>query len=738
MSAGLSPHDFSAAGTRRQSELGSRRYDSDATILLVGFIGAGKKTLGFIASAALRRRFIDFEAFFQGRVQSSPQEFAATHGFARYRELEVEICQEIIAKHRTGCVVAGLGVTASLPRPGVWDTLTQQHPVIYVRRNKADLQQLIGGDPARFERIFEIGNAFYESISNFDFFNLTQEVTRRGGNTVHASLKLKEIERVFVAFLLRIFGKPKQQLFSVDAFSEAHTYALHLSLSDLEERDDLDDLDTGADAINLLLVYEDYSHERIMERLSRHMTILRTHTRVPIIIDAKADPQKTLTSYYTFLENLQRVAPDAFTISIATNPLIIKEIHSTKSHPRMIVVHDQSGPLGLETPDTLISSIRSLLQQLKPEALRLAGKRATHEDTLSCVAFRQKLRDDLNIPVIAYNECSEGRASMILNPTLSPLTIYSNSNVALSMQQAQQALSSLSLQPKKSFMIVGQDVRLKIQNVSHVEDILKHPSIDSALDGIAISLPFKTEVLRLLDVVSPDARDINAVNTVVLKHRTDSNGVKTRFYHGHNTDYVGIKDCVYSHLSPANAIRDGSTALIIGAGGMARAAIYACYQLGVRRIFVYNRTSSNAQSLVQYYRDWARSKGDYDLHLDVIECVDAAWPPDFRLPTIVVSCIPGRHPDTHSPVEFRISDKWLESRTGGVYVEVGYGPFKTVLMEQLTPWSSKGWVIVDGLKVLVGQGIAQYELFTRRPAPVHIMRRAVQEEAFKNGYFCMC
>lgn len=56
-------------------------------------------------------------------------------------------------------------------------------------------------------------------------------------------------------------------------------------------------------------------------------------------------------------------------------------------------------------------------------------------------------------------------------------------------------------------------------------------------------------------------------------------------------------------------------------------------------------------------------------------------------------------------------------------------------MEQVMPWSAKGWVVVGGLKVLVEQGIAQYELFSRRPAPVHIMRRAVQEEAQERGFF---
>src|SRR4051794_1339614 len=68
----------------------SRRYNADATILLVGFVGAGKKTLGLIASIALRRKLIDYDAFFHSQVNSSPQNFIATYGFARYREVETE------------------------------------------------------------------------------------------------------------------------------------------------------------------------------------------------------------------------------------------------------------------------------------------------------------------------------------------------------------------------------------------------------------------------------------------------------------------------------------------------------------------------------------------------------------------------------------------------------------------------------------------------------------------------
>lgn len=55
-------------------------------------------------------------------------------------------------------------------------------------------------------------------------------------------------------------------------------------------------------------------------------------------------------------------------------------------------------------------------------------------------------------------------------------------------------------------------------------------------------------------------------------------------------------------------------------------------------------------------------------------------------------------------------------------------------MEQMLSRASKGWVMVDGLKVLLEQGIAQYELFTKRPAPIHVMRRAIQEQSMKYGF----
>lgn len=48
-------------------------------------------------------------------------------------------------------------------------------------------------------------------------------------------------------------------------------------------------------------------------------------------------------------------------------------------------------------------------------------------------------------------------------------------------------------------------------------------------------------------------------------------------------------------------------------------------------------------------------------------------------------------------------------------------------MKQISPKASQGWIVVDGLDVLVDQGVAQFEIFTKRPAPAHVMKDAVRK-----------
>lgn len=695
---GSSSHETpekSSLGPANEALSFHRHYDPHATILLVGFFGAGKKTLGIIASVALRRRFIDFDFYFKQEVRSSPQEFIARHGLAQYREIELKISRELLIKYNKNCVIVGLGGFASRPQQTLLAEFAQRHPVIYVRRDEQDLRQFVTTSPEKFDRIFELGNEFFESCSNFDFFNLTQG---KPDQALPAYLKLKETERLVVAFLRRIFANFLPQTFSADLFSPAHTFSLQVPIAWLDETNpDLDLLEGGADAIALVITPHDIHLTRLAARLSRHIATLRKHSRVAIIIDMAAISSKSLDTrtHEQILEMIVRLAPDILVIPLDCNVQLVEKLNSSKGCTKIIADFHEKTPVGSHRNSITPSILRERTRSLRIGAIRITGVSEFPEDNLQCVSFLKETAAIMDVPVVAYNTGPLGRASICLNPTLSPVILPSTHSDGLTVQQAQQAMTAIFLLPKKKFTIFGQSVKYSLSpemhhaayehcGLPHTYDTFQADDISAVHDllhdaergGVTISLPFKSAILPFIDEVTQDADDMQAVNTVVLEHKELSDGSRVTVRKGYNTDHIGIRDCIDKHLSPANAVRDGTTALIVGAGGMARAAIYACYELGVQRVYIYNRTPENAQKLADYWNKWAQSKPGVNLQVEILRSTDS-WPADLRLPTIVVPCIPPFQIGSEHPVVFQIPEQWLESRTGGVFVEVSsFIPFQ--------------------------------------------------------------
>lgn len=115
--------------------------------------------------------------------------------------------------------------------------------------------------------------------------------------------------------------------------------------------------------------------------------------------------------------------------------------------------------------------------------------------------------------------------------------------------------------------------------------------IDEGLSGFNVTIPHKQAIMNLCASISDEAQKIGAVNTVVI----DAQGK----LHGYNTDCFGFTENLKAKI-PAMKW-DEYDACVIGAGGAARAIIYALAQQGVKKITLTNRTRESAETLAQQY-----------------------------------------------------------------------------------------------------------------------------------------
>ncbi len=112
---------------------------------------------------------------------------------------------------------------------------------------------------------------------------------------------------------------------------------------------------------------------------------------------------------------------------------------------------------------------------------------------------------------------------------------------------------------------------------------------DNPVFGLNVTVPYKEDVLLYLDSMDPLADKIGAANTLVIDHQ--------RKIRGFNTDGPGF----LSHLVELNVTLKDKRVVLLGAGGTARAIISVLCLVpeGPESIYLYNRTRSNAESLVE-------------------------------------------------------------------------------------------------------------------------------------------
>lgn len=211
--------------------------------------------------------------------------------------------------------------------------------------------------------------------------------------------------------------------------------------------------------------------------------------------------------------------------------------------------------------------------------------------------------------------------------------------------------------------------------------------------GLSVTMPLKTEALRLATVASPVARAVGAANTLVRR------GVG---WAADNTDVAGMVRV----LGDAG-LCESPAVTVLGGGGTCRAALAAVAQLGATQVTVVTRRPEAYAELIPT----AEALG---LRLAGAGWVDAAR--HFEVDA-VISTVPKGGAD-HLAAEVA----W---RPGSVYFDAVYDPWPTPLAAAAL---AGGAPVVSGLDLLLAQAAGQLELMTgRSDAPLEAMRRAAEE-----------
>ena len=220
-----------------------------------------------------------------------------------------------------------------------------------------------------------------------------------------------------------------------------------------------------------------------------------------------------------------------------------------------------------------------------------------------------------------------------------------------------------------------------------------------AMGGLNLTLPLKEAVLPLLDELTPAAARIGAVNTVVFAE----GGKQLR---GDNTDGAGF----LAALRGRTAIR-GRHAVLIGAGGSARAVGTALLTAGCSRLTVANRTPQRAERLAEHLS----GLGAATITLAPLEAL--ARGQAVEAAALVVNTTPlGLH-----GVPLRLRAEASPRRC--LFVDLVYAAKPTPFLARA---ARAGRPTLDGTPLLLHQGALAFELWTRRRAPHVAMARALR------------
>ncbi|KAJ1819875.1 3-dehydroquinate dehydratase (3-dehydroquinase) [Coemansia sp. RSA 2675] len=688
---------------------------SSPSVVVVGMRGAGKSSLSKAAASALGLAYVDMDEYLEQQVgQTIPEIIASEGGWPAFRAHESRLLAQVLTKDfATGAIIACGGGVVEAPENCA---LLQRHmssngAVICITPNMDQVAEFLSQDKTRpayaagdARDVYERRKPLYSKVSNYEML-----VDKRLPGA------WPRIEQEFVRLVALASGRDCNR---VDL---AHSsYFVSLTAKDVGEyleNDRLAAVTAGAHAVELradLLAAID--EDDVLAKLQWQFATLRHATPLPVVFTVRTAAQGGAfhgsdAQRMAILHAAIRWGAEYVDVEVDTHAAALYAARRNS-----IIIASHHDPTGRQLRWSQCEFTTEILHRARAcgDIVKLISFANQWSDNLDCLEF-VKRHHSLETPLIALNMGYEGQMSRVLCPVLTPVTHPLLAAKAapgqISVQQINVARATAGLLPARKMALCGTPIQhspspamhnaaFSALGLPHVYGRLETAEAnglaelfaDPEFGGASITIPLKQSVIPLLTQLTPAARRIGAVNTVI----PTTLGGKSALL-GDNTDYLGIVGCL--RRSQAVAFSK-ATALVVGAGGTTRAALYALYTLGVGSVVIYNRTAQRAEELVAEFSELFAS-------LVSVSDLAAVESPDYVVGTIPACDL--AYPDS------------LFAKAG-VALDMAYKPRWTPLLESA---KRHGWTVVPGVDVLIEQGIHQLEKWTHLTAPTKIMADAV-------------
>jgi pentafunctional AROM polypeptide len=710
----------------------------EKSVFIIGMRGAGKTTTGRWAARILGWPLLDLDTALEEHVGMTIPELIRGKGWDAFRDEELKLLERTMTEKATGHILACGGGIVEMP--GARKLLSKYQDnggtVLLISRDIEKVMEFLNIDktrPAYVEDMMGVWlrrKPWYQECSNFQYHSQSVE---SGGlaNTLEDFSRFLSLVAGRGSALEEIKKKP-YSFFVCLTFPQIRPYVNLLR-----------EVVVGSDAVELRvdLLEDPKSTNGIpgVDFLIDQVTLLRSAVSIPIIFTLRTRSQggkfpddgheDALLLYRAAL----RLAFDFIDLEITSPDNLLKEVLERKGASKIIASHhDPKGELSWRD-GSWIPHYNKALQY--GDVIKLVSVAHKYSDNHALAEFKEWAQSAHNIPLIAINMGELGKVSRIQNLFMTPVshpTLPSASAPGqLSAAQIRKGLSLHGIIESKKFYIFGKPVqhsrsppmhntlfaetglphhyqRLETDVITEeMKNIIRSPSFG----GASVTIPLKQDVKPLLDDVGPEVKLIGAINTIVPQETTDESGKVSVKLIGHNTDFQGMV------LVLRNAGAQGGTGsqsgLIIGGGGTARAAIFALHSMDYTPIYLVGRSPEKMKQLTESF------PADYDLR--IIPSVSDVSKVCDTLPSVAIGTIPADIPIDQGMREtlcfiFEEGGKRDAAEDGGpglahkrILLEMAYKPPVTPLMSLA---ELNGWKTVNGMEVLVGQGVYQFKYWT--------------------------